>query len=186
MLTACQHLADPLPITPRGQLPAAAQPYLPVVSGQVGEAMGFSAPRCDQTSLTFPQRLPALAGGYSPAHSSISKPTALFTALFISGRLGRSERTWLEPAEEAKSSPGAQQGGGRTHQLKPNWGPSSPPADHKVLSCTGTGISQPQIWVLKQSPALACCSGADTLRGNILHGPVGGQGARSCPHCAGV
>lgn len=44
-----------------------AQPHPLVVSGQVGEVMGFSPlePQlcCYQTSLTFPWRLPVLAGG---------------------------------------------------------------------------------------------------------------------------
>lgn len=110
---ARQCLVDPFPLTLWG---------LAAVSGQVGEAMGFSpppppqvaAPCCNQTSLTFPLRVPALAGGDdSPAHSGISKPTALSSLLLFQLRLEGSERTRQEVGEEGESSPGAQQGGSR-------------------------------------------------------------------------
>lgn len=122
---------------PPSSLPAAAEARLcsPVPGGSVpphalGVGCGFgagwggdgfqppppqvAAPCCNQTSLTFPLRVPALAGGDdSPAHSGISKPTALSSLLLFQLRLEGSERTRQEVGEEGESSPGAQQGGSR-------------------------------------------------------------------------
>lgn len=76
----------PAPHHTSGQLPAVAQSYLPVVSQQVREVMGFSPPpRCDQTSLTFPQRLPALAGGLQPrSQQHFQANSCFFCTLYFS------------------------------------------------------------------------------------------------------